>query len=160
MPITCALVPLLIWLTASSSAARPRATIATSPPDSAKRRPIAKPMPLEPPVTMAERPLREISMSCPIGSSCPASCRASAPLVPSKEDVDGRDKPGHDELRDLPHRLVRLRLEPDKDLAAAELQHRPLDDRGLRQLQLDRLRLGQALLVRVGQLAERGAGLV
>ena len=30
--------------------------------------------------------------------SCPALCRASTSLQPcSKEDVDGRDKPGHDE---------------------------------------------------------------
>ena len=40
----------------------PRATIATSAPDCAKRVATAKPMPLLPPVTMAVRPERLISM--------------------------------------------------------------------------------------------------
>src|SRR5580704_4008503 len=32
-------------------------------------------------------------------SSCPASCRASTSFLASrKQDVDGRDKPGHDEI--------------------------------------------------------------
>jgi len=29
--------------------------------------------------------------------SCPALCRASTSSRPRSEDVDGRDKPGHDE---------------------------------------------------------------
>src|ERR1043166_558390 len=49
-------------VTAASSASRPRATIATSAPEAAKRVAIARPMPLLPPVTMAERPLSEMSM--------------------------------------------------------------------------------------------------
>jgi hypothetical protein len=31
--------------------------------------------------------------------SCPALCRASTPFfLPKKQGVDGRDKPGHDEM--------------------------------------------------------------
>src|SRR4051812_46118323 len=48
--------------TASSSVSLPRATMATSAPDCAKRVATAKPMPLLPPVTIAERPERVISM--------------------------------------------------------------------------------------------------
>src|SRR5712671_1770072 len=48
--------------TASSIAARPRATIATSAPDAANWVAIARPSPLEPPVMMAARPAREICM--------------------------------------------------------------------------------------------------
>jgi hypothetical protein len=29
-------------------------------------------------------------------SSCPALCRASTPYFQQPQDVDGRDKPGHD----------------------------------------------------------------
>src|SRR4051794_8102415 len=45
-----------IDFTAASSASRPRAMIATSAPDCAKRVATPSPMPLLPPVTMAERP--------------------------------------------------------------------------------------------------------
>src|SRR6185312_1932559 len=33
-------------------------------------------------------------------SSCPALCRASTSLSTPKKDVDGRDKPGHDDERE------------------------------------------------------------
>src|SRR5205814_10591182 len=52
----------LIVATASSSVSLPRATIATSAPDWAKRVATARPMPLLPPVTMAVRPERLISI--------------------------------------------------------------------------------------------------
>jgi hypothetical protein len=42
---------------------------------------------------LAERRLRFSSI--PSSSSCPALCRASTSLA-AREDVDGRDKPGHD----------------------------------------------------------------
>src|SRR4029079_5066578 len=61
-PMTRALAGFLIAATASSSASLPRAKIATSAPDWAKRVATARPMPLLPPVTMAERPERLISM--------------------------------------------------------------------------------------------------
>jgi hypothetical protein len=36
------------------------------------------------------------------GSSCPALCRASTPfLAVTLQDVDGRNKPGHDETLEL-----------------------------------------------------------
>ena len=46
-------------------------------------------------------------------------------------------------------------LETDHELAAAEIEDRPLDHRGLRQHQRDRLLLGDAVLVLVGQFLER-----
>src|SRR3954451_15324006 len=52
----------LIAATASSSVSLPRATIATSAPDCAKRVATARPIPLLPPVTMALRPERLISI--------------------------------------------------------------------------------------------------
>src|SRR5205085_778852 len=55
--------------------------------------------------------------------------------------------------------LVNFRLESHHELAA-ELQHRPLDHRRLRQHQGQRLLLGDALLVGVRQLLEGGAGTV
>src|SRR5262245_8689849 len=55
--------------------------------------------------------------------------------------------------------LVLLRLESDEQ-AAADLEHRPLDERGLREHQGDRLRLGEARLVVLGQPAEGRAGAV
>src|SRR5947209_3890631 len=55
---------------------------------------------------------------------------------------------------------IKLGLEADHELATPKLQHRPLDDRGLRQHQRDRLLLGQAFLLLVGQLAESRAGFV
>src|SRR4029079_7777145 len=61
-PMTRALAFFLIATTASSSDSLPRATMATSAPDCAKRVATARPMPLLPPVTMAERPERLISM--------------------------------------------------------------------------------------------------
>jgi hypothetical protein len=39
-------------------------------------------------------------------SSCPASCRASTSFFCAHEDVDGRDKPGHDGVRDSASRLT------------------------------------------------------
>ena len=56
--------------------------------------------------------------------------------------------------------FILLRLEADEQLAAAKLQHRALDDRGLREHQLDRFRFGEGCLVGIGKLAERRAGLV
>src|SRR4029077_6712455 len=61
-PMTGALADFLMAATASSSDSLPRATMATSAPDFAKRVATARPMPLLPPVTMAERPERLISM--------------------------------------------------------------------------------------------------
>ena len=61
--MTRPLAVFLIAATASSSVSLPRATMATSAPDCAKRVATAKPMPLLPPVTMAERPERLISMT-------------------------------------------------------------------------------------------------
>ena len=55
--------------------------------------------------------------------------------------------------------FVNLWLEADQQLAAS-LQHRPLDHRGLRQHQRQRLRFIQTRLVRIGQFAERRAGAV
>ena len=54
---------------------------------------------------------------------------------------------------------VDVRLESDQQFAA-EIEHRPLDHRGLRQHQRQRLALVQAFLVAVGQLLERRAGAV
>src|SRR5436190_24080482 len=62
-PITRALADVLIAATASSSASLPRAKIATSAPDAANRVATAKPMPLLPPATMAERLFKLISMA-------------------------------------------------------------------------------------------------
>ena len=52
---------------------------------------------------------------------------------------------------------VGLGLEADEQLAAAEFEHRPLDERGLRQHQINRLAFVKPLLVSVGKLAERRA---
>src|SRR5262249_14743106 len=57
--------PAPIDLTAASSASRPRATIATSAPDAANRVATANPIPLLPPVTMAVRPTRLMSIRSP-----------------------------------------------------------------------------------------------
>ena len=54
---------------------------------------------------------------------------------------------------------VDFRLEADQQLAA-EIEHRPLDHRRLRQHQRERLALVQAFLVGVGQFAKRGAGAI
>src|SRR3954471_12246652 len=61
-PMTRALADFLSAATASSSDSLPRARIATSAPEAAKRVATASPMPLLPPVTMAERPCKLISM--------------------------------------------------------------------------------------------------
>src|SRR6185295_7600984 len=61
--MTRALADFLIAATASSSVSLPRARIATSAPDAANRVATARPMPLLPPVTMAERLCRLISMT-------------------------------------------------------------------------------------------------
>src|SRR5258706_13290013 len=61
--MTRALADVLIAATASSSVSLPRARIATSAPDAANRIATAKPMPLLPPVTMAERLFKLISMT-------------------------------------------------------------------------------------------------
>src|ERR1700761_579908 len=55
-------------------------------------------------------------------------------------------------------RRVKLRLEANQNLAAAELEHRPLDHRRLSPHQRHRLVGIEAILVPVGQLAERRAG--
>jgi hypothetical protein len=48
-------------------------------------------------------------------SSCPALCRASTSYLHlSKQDVDGRDEPGHDEKR-----LIFKRLEKSLKMLAA-----------------------------------------
>src|SRR5262245_36006792 len=57
-------------------------------------------------------------------------------------------------------RLVLVGLEPDQQAAAAEVEHRPLDHRRLRQHQRNRLLLVDRLFVLVGQLAEGRAGAV
>src|SRR6195256_2367894 len=54
---------------------------------------------------------------------------------------------------------VDFRLEPDQQFAA-EIEHRPLDHRGLRGHQRERLAFVEALLVAVGQFAEGGAGAI
>ena len=56
------------------------------------------------------RPAARPAFSCwpSFLSSCPALCRASTSLPNTKVDVDGRDKPGHDELRGLPLWAVRI----------------------------------------------------
>ena len=45
----------------------------------------------------AEVRLQFVLAAVSTSSSCPASCRASTSWSPRKKDVDGRDKPGHDE---------------------------------------------------------------
>src|SRR2546421_5131363 len=93
--------------------------------------------------------------------SWPGSSRPSRQGKQHRAHLSGMPgtRPGMTAER-LPQALIPLRLEPDENLSAAEFQHRPLDDRRLRQHQRDRLFLGQAFLVFLGQLAERGAGLV
>ena len=54
---------------------------------------------------------------------------------------------------------VDFRLEPDQQFAA-EIEHRPLDHRRLRQHQGQRLALIEAFSVGIGQFLERGAGAV
>src|SRR5882724_4524346 len=54
---------------------------------------------------------------------------------------------------------VDFRLEADQQFAA-EIEHRPLDHRGLLQHQSDGLAFVQAFPVAVGQFAERGAGAI
>src|ERR1700704_1121956 len=54
---------------------------------------------------------------------------------------------------------VDFRLEPDEQFAA-EIEHRPLDHRGLRQHQGKRLALVQAFPIAIGQFAKRGAGAI
>src|SRR5947209_8439396 len=81
-------------LTAASSESRLRATIATSAPDSAKRFAMAKPMPLEPPVMIAERPFSETSIEFSMGAGGSSAdtardgskpnCRASGTLIPHR----------------------------------------------------------------------------
>ena len=56
--------------------------------------------------------------------------------------------------------LVSLRREADQQLAAAQLDHRALDHRRLRQHQRDGFLLGDAVLVLVGQFLEGRAGAV
>src|SRR5205085_2188395 len=147
----------------------PRATIATSAPEAAKRVAIASPIPFEPPVTMAERPLREMSMGVSLlrrhASSYPTASWPGlswpSTFLPhrSKTWMPGI-RPGMTGLKRLRDARVLLRFEPDQHFAAGKLEHRPLDQRRLRQHQRDGLLLGEALLVLVRQLAERGAGLV
>ena len=63
---------------------------------------------------MARREAIRATLAC---SSCPALCRASTPLQQQK-DVDGRDKPGHDE-RDGPRiafRVIRATLRHEATL--------------------------------------------
>src|SRR5262245_62031039 len=100
-PATRPLAPAPIDLTAASSASRPRAAISTSAPEPAKRVAIPKPRPLLPPVTMAERPVRLMSIE---------QTPVDATLVYSL--------------------LVSLGLEANNDLAA-DVKHRALDHRGL-----------------------------
>src|SRR5229473_4266055 len=53
-------------------------------------------------------------------SSCPALCRVSTPYFLGDEDVDGRDKPGHDELNT--GRASRQRpLQQPSDIVAREI---------------------------------------
>src|SRR5258706_8139850 len=54
---------------------------------------------------------------------------------------------------------VDFRLEPDQQFAA-EIEHGPLDHRGLRQHQGKRLTLVQAFLVTIRQFSKRGAGAI
>src|SRR5262245_53276758 len=56
------LAPAPIALTAASSASRPRAAIRTSAPEAANLVAIARPRPLLPPVTIADRLVRSMSM--------------------------------------------------------------------------------------------------
>ena len=65
MAATFPFAPAPMVLTASSSAPRPRAMIATSAPEAANRVAIARPMPLLPPVITAVRPARLTSISDP-----------------------------------------------------------------------------------------------
>src|SRR5579862_931894 len=64
----------------------------------------------------------------------------------------------HSLFRDL--LAVKLRLEADHELAAADIEHRPLDHRRLRQHQRDGLLLVDPGLVLVRQLAKRHAGAI
>src|SRR6185295_2685975 len=43
-----------------------------------------------------ERPKCRLRWHPRLAPSCPALCRASTPYFLMKQDVDGRDKPGHD----------------------------------------------------------------
>src|SRR5215218_178371 len=77
-PMTRPLAVFLIAATASSSVSLPRARMATSAPDCAKRVATARPMPLLPPVTMAVRPERLISITKP-----PTIRRSGSRYIPS-----------------------------------------------------------------------------
>ena len=78
---------------------------------------------------------------------------------PRSDDVIELTRP----LRDRPVARhfpgIDLRLEADQQFAA-EIEHRPLDHRRLRQHQRERLALVEAFLVAVGQFAKRGAGAI
>src|SRR5215510_8031694 len=80
MPTTCRPFAPMV-LTASSSASRPRATMATSAPEAANRFAMASPMPLLPPVITAVRPARLTSIR--ILPLAPAQrARPASPTVP------------------------------------------------------------------------------
>ena len=68
---------------AASSASRPRATMVTSAPDAAKRVATASPMPLLPPVTMADRPARSMCMLPPM-----IYCEGHVPLYSGAVRMD------------------------------------------------------------------------
>src|ERR1700719_3210114 len=56
-----------------------------------------------------------------LSSSCPTLCRASTSLAGSnKQDVDGRDKPGHDGLGQRRHQAVRFRQHAEVMIGVAE----------------------------------------
>ena len=121
-PMTRALAVFLIAATASSSASLPRATMATSAPDCAKRVATARPMPLLPPVTMAERPERLISMK---RSHDPADWDRAIPSVVggATERVIAAFLPRHDAVDFLARRcadrlVVEQRLGPAVDRLA------------------------------------------
>src|SRR5215467_9967100 len=83
-------------LTASSSASRPRATMATSAPEAANRVAIASPIPLLAPVITAVRPARLTSMdTSPLAPREPA--RPSSPTVPDAPGKAVGDSKPHGE---------------------------------------------------------------
>src|SRR6476660_5730373 len=88
--MTRVLVLALMAFTASPSESLLRATIATSAPEAANRVATASPIPLLPPVTMAERPERLISMT---DSHDPRSGTASF-LAIVRERPKGSSGPG------------------------------------------------------------------
>src|SRR6478735_8049771 len=114
-PMTRALAFFLIAATASSSVSLPRAKMATSAPDCAKRVATARPMPLLPPVTMAERPDRVISIA---NSHGPAQGTAIPSVAGEPRKGPSGDLAGDDAMDGLARRCA-LRLVVEQHLRPA-----------------------------------------